>query len=94
MRRHAVWTEVLIQLRLCERSEENLTGVEQTRRHFDLFGPRDQRDLAAPTEEVAELGDHLALGCVMHLRSDVLGALYQHLGHARVLSDVVEQRER
>ena len=30
----------------------------------------------------------------MHLGADVLGALDQHLGHARVLSNVVEQRER
>jgi hypothetical protein len=31
---------------------------------------------------------------VVHLGADVLGAFDQHLGHARVLPDVIEQRER
>ena len=48
MGRHAVRPEVLVQLSLRERSEENLARIQEAWRDLDLFGPRDQCDLAAP----------------------------------------------
>ena len=53
-----------------------------------------ERDLGSAAQEVVELHDHLAPRRELDLAAQVLGALDEHLAHARIAADALQQAER
>ena len=76
--------EVLVEARVGLVAEEEPARLAQAGRRAERRSLRDhQGDLRAAAQEVVELHDHLAPRGLRDLAAQVLGALDEHLGHAR-----------
>src|SRR6185295_12266977 len=93
-RRSADLAQVLGQLLLRLRPEEDPARLPQPRRGEHFLVPDDQRDLRAPAQEIVELYHHLPARRLVELAADVLAGLDDHVRHPRVAADGLQQAQR